>query len=85
MIMFWNRKEVYMGFSSVKFYEVRQMLEAGGIKYSYNWVSNESSIGFNSRRSVTGSLGENLDYAITYYVYVHKKDYGLACGALRKG
>lgn len=31
--MFWNRKEVYVGFSMKKFDEVREVLSSNGIKY----------------------------------------------------
>jgi len=83
MILFWNRKEVYMGNSLERFYEARQRLEDNGIKYDYKLVSNNSASLFGSSRSQFGSFGENLQLSTMYYLYVHKKDYDYACGVSR--
>ena len=32
-------------------------------------------MGMGSQRATWGSIGENLDYAYQYYIYVHKNDY----------
>lgn len=82
MIMFWNRKEVYMGYSLNKFNEVREILTANKIKYAHKLVNNNKS--FSSTRARMGSFGEKQEYSITYYVYVHKEDYDKACIALKK-
>lgn len=79
MIMIWNRKEIFVGYSSQKFNEIRHTLSAYGIEYTYRLVD----IHANSTRGSIGTFGENLDYSITYYIYVHKRDYGIACKALR--
>ena len=83
MIMFWNRREVYMGYSLEKFYEARQKLEAYNVKYTYRLAGNDTTFFFESRRAYMGSLGENPALSTMYYHYVHKKDYELACMALR--
>ncbi|MDP4090823.1 MAG: hypothetical protein Q8930_16355 [Bacillota bacterium] len=78
MIMFWNQREVFAGFSMEKLSEVRGVLGANNIAYKYKVVNLGSS-----NRSRTGTLGMNMDYANEYYVYVHKKDYTRALSALR--
>ena len=83
MIMFWNRREVFMGYSLEKFYEARQKLEAQNIKYTYRLSGSDSTFFFESRRAHVGSLGENPALSTMYYLYVHKKNYELACMALR--
>jgi len=52
MIMFWNRKEVYVGFSMKKFVEVREVLSSNGIKYEHRVVNRNSSAIFGSKRGV---------------------------------
>ncbi|MHC1683070.1 MAG: hypothetical protein AB6733_09000 [Clostridiaceae bacterium] len=79
MIMIWNRKELFMGYSLQKFSEIRHTLSVNGIKYTYRLVDIHNG----STRGSFGTFGENLDYSITYYIYVHKRDYGIACKALR--
>lgn len=79
MIMIWNQKEVFMGFSLQKFNEVRQTLVDNNIKYKHRLVNNHN----NSRRARTGTFGENMEYSITYYIYVHKNDYDNACYVLK--
>ncbi|MBN7774330.1 hypothetical protein [Clostridium aminobutyricum] len=78
MIMIWNRKEVLVGWSMEQFYEVRQILANNKIKYTYKVVNNGGAT-----RGRMGRFGENMQYSVTNYVYVHKKDYDYACGLLR--
>lgn len=79
MIIFWNQREVFVGYSMEKFNEVRSILAANKIKYKYRLVNCHSG----SRRARTGSFGINMAYAYQYYVYVHKRDYDYACAVLR--
>ncbi|MFL0268072.1 hypothetical protein [Candidatus Clostridium radicumherbarum] len=83
MIMLWNQKEVFVGYSLQKFNEIRQILSANKIKYKYRLVNNSNDYLFSSRGARTGTFGENMNYSITYYVYVHKKDYENACAILK--
>jgi hypothetical protein len=83
MIMIWNQKEVFVGYSLQKFNEVRKMLAANNIEYKHRLVNNNNAYLFSSRRARTGNFGENMDYSITYYVYVHKDDYEYACEVLK--
>ena len=80
MIMFWNRKEVFMGNSMQRLSEVRNILSTNKIKYKYKVVSLNQGV----PRGRTGTFGENMDYLNTYYIYVHKKDYANACSVLQK-
>lgn len=82
MIMFWNRKEVFVGYSLNKFNEVRDILDLNKIKYKYRVVNRNSAYIFGTRRERTGTFGENMDYLNTYYVYVNKRDYDNACKLL---
>ncbi len=66
---FWNRIEVYCGFSLSEFSELRDILAYKGIKYSYRLVNQNTS----TRRY--GVLGLNTRMETQYYLYVHKKDY----------
>jgi len=79
--MLWNQKEVFVGYSLQKFNEVCNVLSDNKIKYKYKIV-NHNSEGISSGRVRSGTLGANMDYSITYYVYVHKKDFETACSVL---
>lgn len=74
MIMFWNRREVYMGFSLQKFSEIKDILLANNIKYDYKVINNISG----NTRARFGSFGMNSKYEYEYYLYVHKNDYDYA-------
>lgn len=84
MIMFWNRKEVFVGNSAQKFDEIRFRLSANNIKYDYKIVDSTSPGYFGaSTRARMGSYGIDLNLTKTYYIYVHKKDYAKAQALLR--
>lgn len=78
MIIFWNRREVFYGTSMKRFGEVRDILCCNKIKYDYKVLNHNSSIG----RASHGSFNINMEYAYEYYVFVHRKDYTLACTLL---
>ncbi len=65
---FWNRIEVYNGYSIKEFNELRDVLLARGITHSYRLVKRSS-------KGRTGFLGQNPELNTRYYLYVHKKDY----------
>ena len=79
MIAFWNRKEVYMGYSMSECSEIRGVLSANQIKYTYKVVNPFASSG----RGTRGSFGENHELSHMYYVYVHVKDYEWASKLIR--
>ncbi len=68
-MIFWNKVEIYCGFSLKEFSELRNALAVAGIRYDYKIVN------LNNNRARYGSLGLNQDYTTQYYLYVHQKDY----------
>lgn len=79
MITFWNRKEVYMGYSMVRCGEIRSILAINQIKYTYKVVNPFASSGCGTR----GSFGESSELSHMYYIYVHEKDYEWANKLIR--
>ncbi len=75
MIGFWNKKEVYIGYSMAEYANIRDILVANQIKYTYKTVSSSSG----NRRGVIGSFGESAELSCMYYIYVHKNDYNWVC------
>ena len=69
MILYWNRHEVYCGFSLQEFNNTLDTLAVKGIKYTYRVVTPPST-----RTHIIGSTGINLSHSM-YYVYIHKKDF----------
>lgn len=72
---FWNRIEIYSGYSMKEFNELRDVLISRGLKYSYRLVNRSSSAAFTSNRARTGTFGQKPALDTQYYLYVHKKDY----------
>ena len=68
MIMFWNRREVFVGARMKDLNRVMDDLSANSIYHTYKVVSNIEG------RGRTGTFGVDPDLLRTYYVYVHKKD-----------
>ena len=83
MILIWNRKEVFVGYSLEKFSKVRETLNANKIKHTYKVVDQNNKYIFGSRQARISNFGENMNYSKTYYIYVHKQDYDEACAVLR--
>lgn len=83
MILFWNRREVFTGASPEAFYKMRQKLEDNNIKYDYRMASHTNPSIWGSEGAIMGTFGQDLKYATTYYLYVHKKNYEYACAVLR--
>lgn len=76
MIMFWNRKEVYIGYLDGKFYKVLDILKRNKIKYDYKIFDNGNEARF-------GSFGENQAFKRQCYMYVAVKDFETAQFLLR--
>lgn len=70
-MLFWNRVEIYCGFSLKEFSELRDVLAAKGVKYDFKIIH------ANGRDFRTGFL-PNPKESIQYYLYVHHKDYDQA-------
>lgn len=71
-MLFWNRIEVYCGYSMKDFSELRDILVSNGLKY-YDRLVIRKHHGTNSNHSGIATLGQ--DRKTQYYLYVHKKDY----------
>lgn len=71
-MLFWNKVEIYCGFSLKDFSELRDVLALKGVKNDYRLVN------YNCRRSGHPANRINNDRSIQYYLYVHKKDYDQA-------
>ncbi len=80
MIMFWNRRELYIGSDMEAFSRVRSILSAKNIKYQYKVVNSLGS----SNRGHSGAFGINTANSFLYYVYVHRKDYELVSEYLQR-
>ncbi|PHV72076.1 hypothetical protein CS063_00940 [Sporanaerobium hydrogeniformans] len=78
MIAFWNRKEIYMGYSMVDFIEIRNILSIHQIRHTYKILC---PFGGSGRRRV--SFGVNPDFSHMYYIYIHIKDYEYVCKLIR--
>lgn len=71
-MFFFNKKEVYIGFSMEELAKVRAVLTQGGIKYTYDV---RSLLGRGGTRGRHGSWGVNMNVEKQYSVSVKKKDY----------
>jgi len=67
-MFFWNKVEIYNGFSYKEFNELRNSLAVADIRYEYKLINLSGRVKF-------GSLGENPNFSTQYYLYVHQKDY----------
>ena len=78
MICIWNRKEVYHTCSMREQAKIRCLLEDSNINYTVTTINRNSPSPFFSPRAYTGTLGQNLESAYEYIIYVAKRHEGLA-------
>lgn len=85
MITFWNRKEVYVGYSMSRCSEIRSILAMHHIKYTYKTINghNSSALPGVGRKTIR-SIGVPNEFRYMYYIYVHKNDYDLAYQVINK-
>lgn len=76
MITFFNSRTVYLGTDMKRFNEIRDWLEANGIKYKYK-VKNRLSQwhGRGTLRGNLGSAGSRTELMYEYEILVHKNDF----------
>jgi hypothetical protein len=74
-MLFWNKVEIYNGYSLEEFSQLRNTLAAAKIQYDYKLIDRNKSGDFNIVKSGYGSLGSKPDLVTRYYLYVHQKDY----------
>ena len=84
MIAVWNRKELISTFSMKQQSDVRDILAANNIDYVYKVTDRNSPAAIGDMRARTGTLGQNLDIAKEYSIYVHKADFEKAKELLEK-
>ena len=78
MITFFNRKEVCITYDMRRQAEVRDILQANGIKYTFKVTDR---CGSNPQSS---AWGIKLDDRCEYKIFVHKDDYELALHLISK-
>lgn len=84
-MLFWNRREVYMGSSVEDYVAIRQKLAANHIRYDIKSVNRfGSSVGrmLPMGRAAESAMNQRSQYMDIYYVYVDKKDYDRAMAIL---
>lgn len=84
MIFFWDKAEVYIGYSLQEFNATRDILHAAKIESTYQIKNHEGSSRVGTNRSRTGSSGIKSGYTDLYLVYVHKRQRDAALTALEK-
>jgi len=77
MITFWNRKEIFVGFSRRDFQNALEVLKSKKIEYTYQITCYSGSSNF-----LIGRIGDP-ENSNMYYVYVHKRDVYDASKALQ--
>ena len=75
---FWNRVEIYKGYSLKEFSELKNSLAAANIKYDYK-LNDRKSPGLNLVDSYyRGHLTAEPKVSVEYTLFVHHKDYAEA-------
>lgn len=85
MLGFWNKKEVYSGYSIGECARIRDIIGGNKINYSYKVVNRNTSSAFGTTRSHIGSFGGRSDLENEYFIYVHKDDYDAAIHFIYEG
>ena len=76
MLTMFNRKELIITFSMNQQAKVRNLLAANNIDYTIKTLNRKSPSPLEAgSRSRSGTIGESLDLAYEYKIYVHKNDY----------
>ena len=83
MITIFNRKELLVTFDMQRQANVRDILDANGIKYTVKVTNRQSASVLGSSRARVGSLGMSSSLAYEYIIYVHKDEYSNALKLIR--
>lgn len=75
MITIFNRKELRTTFSMKEQIEIRNALRAAQIEHITKVINRNSSSPFRGERGGMGTLGQSIENAYEYIIYVRKKDY----------
>ena len=75
-MLWFNKINVYMGYSLKEFSKTREILAQQKIPYTYKIVDHsQEQTGRGTIRGNFGSFGTNKDYEKLYYVFVKKDDF----------
>jgi hypothetical protein len=74
-MFFWNRVEIYNGYSLKDFSELRNSLADAGIRYDYKLVYRNRQRDRNIINVSIGNKAKINEIYTQYYLYVHQKDY----------
>lgn len=72
MLFFWNKAELFIGYSISEFNKTRDLLFEAKIESTYKIINHEGSGRIGTTRSRSGSSGINREYVNLYAIYVHK-------------
>jgi len=68
IMFFWNRVEIYHGFSLKEFTDLKNSLAVAGVHYDYKYFHPNN-------HSKPVSFFQDTKNIVQYYLYVHHKDY----------
>ena len=69
------KRELFLTYDTIELQKITRMLDSANIRYEIR----SDDFGRSNRGSgLLGSLGENMNQKIMYYVYVRKNDYDFA-------
>ena len=77
-MLFFNKKEIYCGYSLEEYGKIIGKLTANKIRYTDKAVT----YGTNGNH-ITGTTGEDNRFRYMYYIYVHKKDFDYAVSLIK--
>ena len=72
--MFFKR-ELFLTYDTIELQKITRMLDSANIRYE---IRSDDFGRYNRGSGLLGSLGENMNQKIMYYVYVRKNDYDFA-------
>lgn len=75
MITIFNRKELRITHSMKEQSEIRNTLKAAQIEHITKAINRNSPSPFRGERGGMGTLGQKIEKAYEYIIYVRKKDY----------
>lgn len=75
MIIIFNRKELYRGYSMPISNEIMNNLKKANIKFSFKLKFLKNSSMYSDNMGSRSAHSGSMDLSTKYYIYVHKKDY----------
>ena len=75
MITIFNRRTVYLGFDMKAYADMKDRLDAMGIKYKTSVKNRGSALGRGKGRGTSLDVGRDFDQMYQYEIWVHADDY----------